>query len=439
MALLKFRQISLADWQTLEVKDPDTRYIVYNEDESIYGEFIGEEKVTKEVEDLVDNKVDKVSGKSLSSNDFTDLLKIKLDGIEAGAEVNVQSDWTQEVNTADDYIKNKPAIPTKTSDLTNDTGYITGYTETDPIFTAWDKSTGISITKSQITDLIEATQAISGLMSATDKQRLDVLHALLEEDTANNVVDSINEILAIFNNYPEGADLVSALANKVDKNDAITAGTKAKITYDSKGLVTSGADLEESDIPPLSASKITQTTTAKFVSDTEKSTWNGKQDKLVAGDNISIIDNTISASCGGDAYLANPNTFTGVNTFTQNVNLNGNKSSLSDPALTFNIGQNGIARIRVEPTANPEQSPTTFRLIPTYLGGEETLLHTGNVKTINTESILGNGNMELQQPLTNVTTAEIVTGTATTQKTVTAKVVHDAIMQIMFDSLGGES
>ena len=54
-------------------------------------------------------------------------------------------------------------------------------------------------------------------MSATDKQRLDVLHALLEEDTSNNVVDSINEVLSIFNNYPEGADLVTALAGKVDK------------------------------------------------------------------------------------------------------------------------------------------------------------------------------------------------------------------------------
>ena len=45
MALLRFRQISLADWQSLEVKDPDTRYIVYNEDESIYGEFIGDMSV----------------------------------------------------------------------------------------------------------------------------------------------------------------------------------------------------------------------------------------------------------------------------------------------------------------------------------------------------------------------------------------------------------
>jgi hypothetical protein len=44
-------------------------------------------------------------------------------------------------------------VPTLVSELTNDSGYITGYTETDPIFTAWDKSTGISITESQISDL----------------------------------------------------------------------------------------------------------------------------------------------------------------------------------------------------------------------------------------------------------------------------------------------
>ena len=37
--------------------------------------------------------------------------KDKLDGIATGAEANVQSDWSQSDNTADDYIKNKPTIP----------------------------------------------------------------------------------------------------------------------------------------------------------------------------------------------------------------------------------------------------------------------------------------------------------------------------------------
>lgn len=49
-------------------------------------------------------------GKGLSSNDFTNTLKTKLDGIEAGAQVNVQSNWNQDDSEADDYIKNKPNI-----------------------------------------------------------------------------------------------------------------------------------------------------------------------------------------------------------------------------------------------------------------------------------------------------------------------------------------
>lgn len=56
--------------------------------------------------------VDAEDGKGLSENDFTDALKTKLDNIEAGAEVNVQADWTEADNTADDFIKNKPNLAT---------------------------------------------------------------------------------------------------------------------------------------------------------------------------------------------------------------------------------------------------------------------------------------------------------------------------------------
>lgn len=61
------------------------------------------------------DKVDKVSGKGLSTNDYTTTEKNKLAGIASGAEVNVQSDWNQTTTTADDYIKNKPAIDTSMS------------------------------------------------------------------------------------------------------------------------------------------------------------------------------------------------------------------------------------------------------------------------------------------------------------------------------------
>ena len=70
-------------------------------------------------------KVDKVTGKGLSTNDFTDTLKTKLNGIATGAEVNVQANWNESDRTADSFIQNKPSIPSKTSDLTNDSGFVT--------------------------------------------------------------------------------------------------------------------------------------------------------------------------------------------------------------------------------------------------------------------------------------------------------------------------
>jgi hypothetical protein len=47
---------------------------------------------------------------------------------------------------------------------------------------------------------------------------------------------------------------------KLDPNVAIVAGTKTKITYDTDGLVTAGADLASGDIPNLDANKITSGT-----------------------------------------------------------------------------------------------------------------------------------------------------------------------------------
>lgn len=60
----------------------------------------------------LNNKVDKITGKGLSTEDYTTAEKTKLAGIASGAEVNVQSDWNQTDSSADDFIKNKPTVPT---------------------------------------------------------------------------------------------------------------------------------------------------------------------------------------------------------------------------------------------------------------------------------------------------------------------------------------
>lgn len=71
----------------------------------------------------VSSKVDKVDGKGLSTNDYTNAEKTKLAGIADGAQKNVQPDWS--LTSGDGAIKNKPTIPTKVSELTNDSGYQT--------------------------------------------------------------------------------------------------------------------------------------------------------------------------------------------------------------------------------------------------------------------------------------------------------------------------
>jgi len=58
----------------------------------------------------LNDKVDKVAGKGLSTEDYTSAEKTKLAGIEAGAEVNVNADWN--ATSGDAQILNKPTIPT---------------------------------------------------------------------------------------------------------------------------------------------------------------------------------------------------------------------------------------------------------------------------------------------------------------------------------------
>ena len=75
---------------------------------------------------LFTNKVDKETGKGLSSNDYTSNEKTKLANIAAGAQVNVLEGIQKNGQTVS--ITNKIAnisVPTKTSDIQNDSGFIT--------------------------------------------------------------------------------------------------------------------------------------------------------------------------------------------------------------------------------------------------------------------------------------------------------------------------
>ena len=63
MAMLKFRKLTLEEWLLLEEKDNNTRYTVFNEDGSIYGEYIGDVEVVD-----ISNKLD------AENPDFTGIM-----------------------------------------------------------------------------------------------------------------------------------------------------------------------------------------------------------------------------------------------------------------------------------------------------------------------------------------------------------------------------
>ena len=159
-------------------------------------QFLDANGLAKYHKEVVDRKVDRIIGKGLSTNDLTNKLKSNYDAAfthslvihapedaeknqNAFAEIKVGESSVGAENPSDvltikgegniavtitdasphkyitfnttglssvatsglyDDLVNKPLIPTKTSDLTNDSGFITGYVESDPTVPAWAKA-----------------------------------------------------------------------------------------------------------------------------------------------------------------------------------------------------------------------------------------------------------------------------------------------------------
>lgn len=76
--------------------------------------------------------------------------------VENGAQKNVQSDWN--AISGDAFILNKPAIPTKTSQLTNDSGYLTEHQSLDNYYTKEQTDSSINAAKDAIAAEMEALQ-----------------------------------------------------------------------------------------------------------------------------------------------------------------------------------------------------------------------------------------------------------------------------------------
>ncbi len=117
-------------------------------------------------------KVDKVTGKGLSTNDYTTAEKTKLTGIETGAQVNkIES---VKVNGTAVTITNKAVdltVPTKLTDLTNDGDFVTDadYVHTDNNYTTAEKNKLSGIAAGAQANIIEGITVNGTAATVTNK------------------------------------------------------------------------------------------------------------------------------------------------------------------------------------------------------------------------------------------------------------------------------
>jgi hypothetical protein len=172
----------------------------------------------------ISGKVDKVSGKGLSTNDYTTAEKTKLAGIASGAEVNVQSDWNETNTSSDAYIKNKPTIPAAVTETTVSNWGFTKNTGT------YSKPNG-GIPKSDLsstvqTSLGKADTALQSIPSeyATTGYVDNKVAALV--NGAPETLDTLDEIAAALK---DNADIVDVLNNSISKKqDNLVSGDNIK-------------------------------------------------------------------------------------------------------------------------------------------------------------------------------------------------------------------
>lgn len=153
------------------------------------------------------NFVQKEIGKGLSANDFTNELKTKLDGIENGANVNVQVDWNEQDSSKDEFIKNKPSIPTKTSDLTNDSGFI------DNTYHDNSKQDVIDSDHKLSADLVNDTNTTNKFVSVSEKAQITTNQNDITAIKDGQSIDSFSDVESAISNVTLSGDNTSVEIN----------------------------------------------------------------------------------------------------------------------------------------------------------------------------------------------------------------------------------
>ena len=199
----------------------------------------------------IGQKVDKVAGKGLSTEDYTSEEKAKLAGVAAGAN-NYQHPATHPATMIEQDASHRFV--------------------TDTEKTTWNGKASTAV----------VTQSANGLMSAADKKKLDGVAA-----GANNYQHPATHPASVI-----VQDSTHRFVTDTEKTTWNGKASTAVVTQSANGLM-SAADKKKLDGVAAGAnnyqhpathpaSVIVQDSTHRFVTDTEKTTWNGKASTAVA-------------------------------------------------------------------------------------------------------------------------------------------------------------
>ena len=196
------------------------------------------------VDKNLDLKVDKVEGKGLSTNDYDNEAKMAVDNLGTASKCDIGTSFGN--------------IPVVNSEGKIDSLLIPSLAITDT-FTAENQEQMIVLNAQKGDICIRMDESKTYILQNDPAAEIS---NWVELKSPTDLVQSVNgKVGTVVLNYED--------VGAVGDNPEIIGSTKCKITYDSKGLVTSGEDLTSADIPDISS--IYETKSNKSDSFTESS------------------------------------------------------------------------------------------------------------------------------------------------------------------------
>ena len=260
---------------------------------------IGVGLVWAKIKLLLADKVDKVDGKGLSSNDYTSDEKTKLANVAAGAQVNVLEGIQKNGTTV--TVTNKIAnieVPTKTSDLTNDSNFAVeaNYTHTDNNYTTAEKNKLSAIEASADVNVIETVKVNGSALTPDANKAVDVTVPTSTSDLTNdgdgNSPFATQAYVGTNGGKIDTISVNGTAQTITNKNVNITVPTKTSDITNDSGYITT-ADIPEGAAASTTSPKMDGTATV------------GTELAFARGDHIHPTD-TSRAPLASPAFTGTP-------------------------------------------------------------------------------------------------------------------------------------